>query len=304
MELKYLYTVKKIIETGSYQNAAAALNYAQSTITFQMKLLENELSVKLFEKNGGRMELTQAGKELLPVIDKILLSVDELLSCGGGNSMRGSISVALPESLLTYKLQPVLKAFKEQAPDVKLSLRVMNCFAIYENMMNGEADVAIHYDVGKYPASYEIKTLGTYPLALVSSAELDEGVRDFITPNQRKPICHIQNDPNALSLKILHRYLRQKNIVLETELEVWSIEAIKRSVISNLGVALLPRFAVEEELSRGLLLEIPTEMEPAEMTAICAYSRGRWQSPAIKLFLQLLDEHFSCGRAAEDAEQR
>lgn len=50
MELKYLYTVKKILETGSYQNAAQALNYAQSTITFQIKQLETELSIKLFEK--------------------------------------------------------------------------------------------------------------------------------------------------------------------------------------------------------------------------------------------------------------
>ena len=52
MELKYLYTVKKILETGSYQNAAQALNYAQSTITFQIKQLETELSIKLFEKRN------------------------------------------------------------------------------------------------------------------------------------------------------------------------------------------------------------------------------------------------------------
>ncbi len=62
MELKYLYTVKKIIETGSYQSAAAALNYAQSTITFQVRQLENELSVKLFEKTAAGWSLhTPAG---------------------------------------------------------------------------------------------------------------------------------------------------------------------------------------------------------------------------------------------------
>lgn len=118
MELKYLYTVKKIIETGSYQHAAAALNYAQCTITFQIKKLENELSVQLFEKVGGKMELTQAGKELLPLVDKVLLSVDELLSYNDSRSpLRGTLTVALPESLITYQMQPVLKAFKEKAPN-------------------------------------------------------------------------------------------------------------------------------------------------------------------------------------------
>ena len=61
MELKYLTTFKTILETGSFQKAAERLNYAQSTITLQMQLLEQELSVKLFEKIGRRMELTQAG---------------------------------------------------------------------------------------------------------------------------------------------------------------------------------------------------------------------------------------------------
>ena len=52
MELKYLTTFKTILETGSFQKAAERLNYAQSTITLQMQLLEQELSVKLFEKIG------------------------------------------------------------------------------------------------------------------------------------------------------------------------------------------------------------------------------------------------------------
>lgn len=292
MELKYLYTVKKIIETGSYQSAAAALNYAQSTITFQVRQLENELSVKLFEKNGGRMELTHAGRELMPAIDRVITSAEELLSCSGGRGLRGSLTVALPESLITYKMQPVLKAFKENAPEVRLSLQVMNCYAIYERILNGETDIAIHYDAGKYPPSFVAGELGSYPLALVASPEADEAELDFITPNQKKRICHIQNDPNALYLKLFHQYLRKKNIVLEAELEVWSIEAIKLSVMSNLGVAILPRFTVENELSLGLLREVSTGMAESRITALFAYSRGKWRSSAMELFLRLLPEFY------------
>ena len=93
MELKYLATVKKIIETGNYQNAARALNYAQSTITFQMKQLESELGIQIFEKNGNKMELTQAGVGIIPIIDRILEATEELVCYHDGiEEMRGTLS--------------------------------------------------------------------------------------------------------------------------------------------------------------------------------------------------------------------
>lgn len=82
MELKYLNTFKMILETGSFQKAAERLNYAQSTITLQMQILEQELSVKLFDKVGRRMELTQAGRELIPYIDAVLESVRQMENYG------------------------------------------------------------------------------------------------------------------------------------------------------------------------------------------------------------------------------
>ena len=297
MDLKYLYTVKKIIETGSYLKAARALNYAQSTITFQIKQLESELSVKIFEKGKGKMELTQAGKELLPLIDKVIIATEELLcSKSSENEVRGTLTVALPETLVTYQIQPILKEFKEKAPDVKLALQVMNCYTIYDQMVEGNIDIAIHYDVGKYPKNIFTKAIKSYPFTLVSSPTLDENVSDFISDNQRKNICHIQNDPNALYLKVFNKYLKDKNIVLETELELWSIEAIKRSVISNLGVAFLPLFTVEEELKQGLLHEVKTDMPNSKITALYAYNKSKWQSPSMSLFLEIIDKHFTYGK--------
>lgn len=300
MELKYLHTVKKIIETGSYQDAAVLLNYAPSTISFQIRQLEQELQTQLFEKKNGRMVLTQAGRELLPLMDQVLSSVERLLSWPAGqDALRGTLSIALPESLLTYAMQPVLKAFKEQAPEAKLSLRVMNCFSIREQLLSSEIDLAIHYDVGPYSSSVHTMPLQAYSLVLVGSPALSGEERDFITPNQHKRLCHIQNDRDALYLKILERYLRDKNITLEGQLEVWSIESIKRSVMSGLGVAYLPRFTVEEELRTNQLAELAAEVPNGEMTAICVYDRGKWTSPVMKLFLELLTRHFPRGKAGQ-----
>lgn len=293
MELKSLYTVKKILETESYQKAAQALNYAQSTITFQIHQLENELSVKLFEKSGKRMILTQEGRALLPYIDQILQATEAMQHFHDRQeSLYGNLRIALPESLATYKMQPVLRAFKTQAPGVKLSLRVMNCYAIYDSLLDGDIDLAIHYDIRPYPGNFEIRNLASYSLAMVASPNLSTSAGDLITPNQRKDLCHIINDRNALYLKILDIYLKQKNIHLEEGIEVWSIEAVKRSVMSNLGIAFLPRFTVEEELQQGRLKELPLDMPEVRMTAVCAWKKNKWKSPAMENFLKLLEQHF------------
>jgi len=166
------------------------------------------------------MELTQAGVELLPLIDKVVTATEELLCFKNSeNEIQGTLRVALPETLVTYQMQPILKEFKEKAPNVKLALQVMNCYAIYDQMISGNIDIAIHYDVGKYPKNIITNPINTYPLILVSSPTLDESMSDFTSPNQRKTLCHIQNDPDALYLKILNQYLKDKNITLETEVE-------------------------------------------------------------------------------------
>lgn len=76
-------------------------------------------------------------------------------------------------------------------------------------------------------------------------------------------------------------------------MEVQSIEGIKRCVMSNLGVAFLPRFTVEAELEQGLLKECALDLTDGAMTAVCAYHKNKWKSPAMELFLKILDKHFA-----------
>lgn len=293
MELKNLYTIQKILEMGSFQNAANALNYAQSTITFQVKQLENELGIRIFEKNGIKMELTEEGRAILPYIEQVIAAAEQLLACkNGGDPFGGTLRIGAAETLLTYQLQPVLQRFKELAPNTNLSIRVLNCYALRKEMIAGQFDIVIHYDVGRYPKNISVEPIRTFPLTLVASPALSPEAEDFVTSGQVKSICHIQNDANALYLKKFHQYLKKKRIVLGAEMELWSIESVKRSVMSNLGVAYMPRFTVEEELAAGSLRELKTDMEDSTFTAIYTYHRNKWRSPAMQLFLDILRDFF------------
>ncbi|MFF2480995.1 LysR family transcriptional regulator [Paenibacillus sp. NPDC058071] len=294
MELKYLQTFRTILEAGSFLGAARKLNYTQSTVTFQIQQLEQQLSIKLFEKIGRKMAITQAGKDILPSVDTILQSVEQLKNYGKGSTeLKGQLTIAMPETLLTYRMQPVLKAFREQAPGVKLSLQALNCYTIRDQIVNGGADIGVHYDVGGYSSSMVIEEIADFPLALIASPTLDGQYCDFTSTGQRNDVCLITNDRESIYQEMFDYYLKEKDITLDGMMELGSIETIKRSVMSTLGVAYLPRFVVEHDLESGSLQELETGLADRKITAVCVYHKNKWMTPAMELFIRLSKQFLS-----------
>lgn len=289
MELKHLRTFQTVVDQGSYQRAAEALNYTQSTITAQIQQLEAELGVPLFERVGRRMRLTEAGRQALPQVRELLLAADRLEGLNRRNTLpAGTLRVDMAETLLCYQMQPVIRAFREQAPQVRLILRSRNCLQIPENVRTGACDLGVGYDMDWSREALEVEPLGAYDLVLLASPDFAHP--DFVTPGQRKPVSLITDEPDSLFRRQLEDYLREREITLDVTLELWSIETIKRCVMSNLGFTFLPRFVAREELAAGTLTELPIPISGPRQT-LCAWRRHRWVSPAMELFLRLLREH-------------
>lgn len=293
MDTKNLITFRTIVEQGNFKLAAYKLNYAQSTVTSQIQQLEEELKVQLFERIGREMRLTRAGKDLLPSIESILQSVDFIKSYHGENStLGGSLQIALPETLLTYRIQPVLEQFRKFAPDVNLSLQAMNCYDIKDAVESGNIELGIHYNVARYGNCIVSKPIERFSLVLVGNARFDLNTYDFEKSNQKIDLCFITDDKKSIYQKKLESYLNQRKIVISGLMEVGSIEAMKRSVMSNLGIAFLPRFTVEEELKQGLLKEIPIELSDNYLTAVHIHHKNKWVSPSMICFMDLLGKGF------------
>lgn len=289
MDFKYLYTFKTIVEEGSFIKAAAKLNYTQSTITFQMGQMEQELSTKLFEKIGRRMMLTKAGKQLVPYVNDVLTSVNkmryfenELAEC------QGDLQIGIAETQLCYKMPPILKEFHQQAPNARLFLRSMNCYDIRDELINGTLDIGVFYEnVSGYGSNLITIPMGTFPIILVASPETKNRYPDFITPDQKIPISFIINEPNSIFRQLFERYIREKSILLDYTIELWSIPTIKNLVKSSVGISFLPKFSVQEELDRGELVEIPTDLSNVQVSAVCGYHKNKWISPLMQAFIDL-----------------
>ena len=288
-DLKDLNTFRVIGEEGSFSKAAERLNYTQSTITFQIGQLEQELSTTLFEKIGRKMELTKAGEHLIPYVDGVLSSVDRLRGFEEDLAQcQGNLRVACGETLLCYRLPAILKEFHRRAPRARLFLRSLNCYDIRDEILSGTLDLGLFYeDVGGFGNSITTHGLGKYKMALIASPDIRESYPDFITPNRRIPLPFIIDEPSCVFRQIFEQYLNEKSILLDHTIELWSIPTIKNLVKNDMGVSFLPRFAVEEELRAGSLAEIPTELTGATISAVCGHHKNKWISPLMQLFIDL-----------------
>lgn len=292
MNTKSLVTFKTILEVGSFQKAADKLGYTQSTVTFQIKQLEEELALKLFEKIGRRMELTQAGKDIMPYVDMILQGTEQISNYGKSLSeITGSLKPAIPDSILIYNMQPFMQAFTHEAPNVQLIVNSIQSGEINPSIADGTADIGINCEKDSYPDSVVHKKLGKYKAVLVASPFANNNLLDFITPHQRKPISLICNEPDGYYQLDMDKYLSEKDILLNPPMKVQSIEAVKRCVMNNLGIAVVPTYSIGEELKNGSLMPIKTELDEKEYNSFYIYHKNKWISPQMELALNLLEKY-------------
>lgn len=291
MNTKSLLTFKTILETGSFQKAADKLSYTQSTVTFQIKQLEEEISIKLFEKIGRKMVLTQAGKDILPYIDTILQGTEQISNYGKSlTEITGSLKLAIPDSILIYTMQPFIQAFLHEAPNIQLVINSLQSGEVNQSVMDGTSDIGINCEKEYYPDTIIHKKAGTYRVLLVAAPFMNNNLLDFITPHQRKPFSLICNEPDGYYQLEMNKYLARKDIVLNPPMKVQSIEAVKRCVMNNLGIAVVPSYSVIEELKNGSLKLIKTELDEKIFNSIYLYHKNKWISPQMKLALNLLEK--------------
>ena len=282
-------TFRAIVKEGGFSKAAEKLNYTQSTITFQIGQLEQELSVTLFEKIGRRMVLTKAGEQLVPYVDEILQSVDKLRFFGADLSQyQGSLNIGVGETLLCYRLPSILKEFHQRAPSARLFLQSMNCYDIRNELLNGTLDLGLFYeDVGGFGTNLTVHPMGRYPMSLVASPGTKQRYPDFITPDRSIPVPFVINEKNCIFRQIFEAYLQKKSILLDHTIELWSVPTIINLVKNDVGVSYLPTFAVQADLDAGELEEIPTGLAGSTISAVCAYHKNKWISPLMRLFVDL-----------------
>lgn len=288
MDLKQLNSFLMICKLQSFTQAADALGYAQSTITTQIKLLESELEVKLFERIGKNITLTHEGKKLLPYAKQMLKLSSEIKSViSNASDPSGVLTIGAAESLCVLRLPEILKVYRKLYPKVEVSLKFGNCAEFRHFLRDNIIDVAF--------------SLGTKIEAddFITEIAFDEQMLLLTAPGHHlinKEVVYpkdIENEPliltelgcsyRAVFENILSSYNIKPNLILETG----SVQAIKQFTMSGLGITLLPKVSVEEELAQGKLVTLNWAEPNFGIVSQVLYHKDKWLSPALKAFLKL-----------------
>lgn len=288
MELRQLATFRMVAETLSFSRTAQALNYVQSSVTAQMQGLEEELGVRLFDRLGKRVALTDAGTRLLPYAEK-LLSLSEEARCAvvGGDIPMGTLTITAPESICTYCLPEVLSQFRKRYPQVRLRFRPSSFSDIRRSVSEGEVDLAFIIEERQSSTALMIEVLAPAPLHLLVSPDHHLAGYASVSWRDLEGEQFLLTEAGCAYRNALERGLNEAGLRISTHLEFEGIEAIKQCAIASMGIAFLPALTVERELESGSLVMLNWEDQQFSALVQMLWHKDKWLSPALQAFLEV-----------------
>lgn len=294
MDQKLLKTFMIAAETLNFTKTAAILNFAQSSVTAQIKALERELEMPLFERLGKRLILTGAGREFKGYAEKMMmLSEEAKLAVGGGSGLSGTIVIGAQESQCTYRLPPILKDFKQQHPNIRLTFKPANSDELArKHLMEGVLDLAFIMDVPKPEDALNIESLIKEEVLLVCAPDhpLAEKSKVYLSDIGKETLLLTENGCSYRTL--LENAFRTENVYPNHTIEFASIEAIKQCVMAGLGIAALPAMAVNRDLKMGRFVNLNWENGGPAIFTHLAWHKDKWMTEPIKDFIELTRRTF------------
>lgn len=257
MELRHIYTFQAIVKEGSFLKAAEKLMYAQSTITLHIQQLEAELGVKLFLRQGKKVQLTEAGRSLQEQADSLVARAmalqQTMFDLVAGEA--GHVRIGVIEPTASLRLPQILAPFCQERPRIRLTIEVGNTRAISQRVACGALDIGIcslpeaHFGLDFEPLFVEQLALllpEQHPLA----GEAVIRVRDLA--KQRL----LLTEEDCSYREVIESALLKRGTNPYSGLEIGSLETIKSAVQSGMGLAILPRAAITPVPARTVLREI------------------------------------------------
>ena len=248
MELRQLKTFVAVARLRSFNRAAQVLNYAQSTISTQIHLLEEEFGKPLFDRLGKSIALTRPGEVLLRYAGKMLAMEKETLTqVAGWEEAHGSITIRAPQSLSTYVLPAVLRQFKDQYP--KVGFEISSCAQmLHQELRSSVIDLAFLLADGIQEHDLVAEILGFEKLYLVAGP--GHPLSDMRSLHAKDLAGHSVLLPiHDCSYRMMfEQMLAEEKVTPDSFLMLNSIEAVKHCVGDGVGVALIPEMAIEKEM--------------------------------------------------------
>lgn len=288
MEIRQLKTFWTLASTRSFARTAELLSYVPSTITMQIKALEEELGVKLLDRLGKNVVLTNAGQQFLPYANKILNDVEEAKYASSQHGeASGTVVIGADEVLCTYLLPALLRQFREDHPGVRLVFRPLSGQELRRSLRDGGTDVVFVLDEPVLAKDLHSEALRQESFRMVVSPDHSLAARSALVIDDFHKEHFLLTEKGCSYRSHYLQSLLKRGVDSLAELEFHSVEAIKQCAVAGLGIALLPEMALKRELHEGTLVALPWSLSATAFSAQMLWHREKWISPSMDAFIQL-----------------
>jgi DNA-binding transcriptional LysR family regulator len=284
LTLRQLKVFEAVARHLNYTRAAEELHLTQPAVSMQVKQLEDSLGVALFEQLGKRVHLTEAGTEVLGYARTITQHLDELE--GVLNRMKGLGGGRLRISVATtanYFIPTLLGTFSRRYPDVTVTLDVTNRETLLRQLAENTVDLVV---MGQPPdeADVEAEAFMDNPLVIVAPTDHPLARKKKIPLSRLQEETFLVRESGSGTRIAMERFFNERKMKFKTGMEVGSNEAIKQSVQAGLGLGLLSRATIEQELTLKRLVELDVADFPIMRHWFVVHRRGKRLSAAAEAF--------------------
>ncbi len=293
MELAQLDAFIAAADCGSFSRAAELLNVAQPSLSNRIQSLEREVGQAMFERMGRGVKLTDAGRAFLPYAQRILRTLNDgmMVLEGTREGTGGRLSIGTAPAVGTYVLPRVLKVFCDNRQGVDVLVRTGHSDEVLQMVLDDDVQVGFGRPIN-HP---DVRTIFLYSdeLVLVVSSQHRYAKKGAVAVDDLADESLILFDRDSGYYGMIMGLFRDLGVVPHQQMQLDSIEATKKMVEANLGIALLPEVSVDREIKLGTLHKVHIESaEAVERDIAIMYRRNKPQSGPMSALLDLVGEMY------------
>lgn len=283
MDISQLVTLVHVAELGSLSKAADRLNIVQPALSRQVRMLEDELGVRLFDRHGRGMAITPIGEEVLESAVRILAELEAIRqsAASGRVSYRGQIRIGTTPTVSEIMTLPMMARIRREHPDLGLRFAAAFSGHLLDWLQRGEVDLAVSYDPPP-SRSLIVEPVLMEALYLVTAPDPDLSIerpvrfaelagRDFVLPSPRHGLR-----------TIFEHCAHNAGIAVQTIAEAETMSVMLDLTRAGYGATLMPLAPLLGPLARGEVSVAPLCDPVPERRVVICYPADRAISPAAR----------------------
>lgn len=290
MDIPALKAFIAVADSASFSQAAAQLHLTQPAVTRRIQVLEESTDMRLFDRVGRRVVLTEAGRTLLPRARQLLALLEETLQelRDLSGEVKGSLRLLTSHHIGLHRLPQVLKTYKQRYPQVRLQIGFYNSQETHQHILAGDGDLGVttleqsveplqHHDI--WLDHLLVVVAPEHPLAGKQAPSMEDlAAYPAILPDARFTTGRVVRELFAR---------RGVPLLLDQDLGTEYLETIKALVSIGDSWSVLPQTMLDERF----LVHLPVRGIQLQRRLVCIHHRDRSMHRAARAFLEVLLEH-------------